>query len=255
MHENFENYISLGYFCEVAQDLEKLGLRNQSSPFDWGISYFPNVIDAIDKCFDGFMDKENLSQNINSRGHYHDNRYHFYFFHDFDKYKSLDEQYPLVREKYYRRIERFINSIQEPTLFVRYISTEELDDNGKSTELVWIENNIDYINNVIKRFNPENEIIYIGDETLISSKIKIYNVPIDENDRVSRSPIINNRELFPILTTVDFPGKEENKIRYIKKDKIKKSYITKIKNKIFRVYQKMFLKEYIHSKTYDVADK
>lgn len=49
MEKNYKNYISLGYFCEVAQDLEKLGLRNQSSPFDWCITYFPNVIDAIDK--------------------------------------------------------------------------------------------------------------------------------------------------------------------------------------------------------------
>ena len=47
--DRFKNYISLGYFCEVAKDLEKLGLRNQSSPFDWVISYFPNVINAIDK--------------------------------------------------------------------------------------------------------------------------------------------------------------------------------------------------------------
>ncbi len=46
--DEFKNYISLGYFCEVAKDLERLGLRNQSSPFDWVISYFPKVIYAID---------------------------------------------------------------------------------------------------------------------------------------------------------------------------------------------------------------
>lgn len=34
----YQNYISLGYFCGVAQDLEKLGLRNTSSPFDWCIT-------------------------------------------------------------------------------------------------------------------------------------------------------------------------------------------------------------------------
>ena len=46
--DEFKNYISLGYFCEVAKDLERLGLRNQSSPFDWVISYFPKVIYATD---------------------------------------------------------------------------------------------------------------------------------------------------------------------------------------------------------------
>lgn len=43
---NYTNYISLGYFCGVAQDLEKLGLRSYSAPFDWGISSFAGVIMA-----------------------------------------------------------------------------------------------------------------------------------------------------------------------------------------------------------------
>ena len=107
---NYTNYISLGYFCEVAQDLEKLGLRNASSPFDWGISYFANVIDAIDKRFDGFLDYENLSQSAFDRSNYHEDKYHFYFFHDFDKYKSLDKQYQSVRDKYWRRINRFLEN-------------------------------------------------------------------------------------------------------------------------------------------------
>lgn len=79
----FINYISLGYFCEVAQDLEKLGLRNQSSPFDWIISYFPSVVDALDKEFEGFMDYGNLSQNTYARNHYREDKYNFYFFHDY----------------------------------------------------------------------------------------------------------------------------------------------------------------------------
>lgn len=37
------NYISLGYFCSIAMDLEKLGLRNESLPFDWVISDFEGV--------------------------------------------------------------------------------------------------------------------------------------------------------------------------------------------------------------------
>ena len=250
---NYTNYISLGYFCEVAQDLEKLGLRNASSPFDWGISYFANVIDAIDKRFDGFLDYENLSQSAFDRSNYHEDKYHFYFFHDFDKYKSLDKQYQSVRDKYWRRINRFLESIKQPTLFVRYISEEELDENGKSKELNWIETNEEYIQNVLRRYNKNNDIVYIGSETLSSSIIKIYHVSRDEGDKVSRSPIYNNKELFPILSSVHFPGKDENCRPYkVKKNKKK---VIKLTTKPIRFLKRTPLKEYEHNKVYHIADK
>ncbi len=254
MNKNYTNYISLGYFCEVAQDLEKLGLRNQSSPFDWGISCFANVIDAIDKEFLGFMDYDNLSQSINERAHYHEDRYQFFFFHDFSKYKSLDKQYKFVKAKYDKRIKRFLQSIKQPTLFIRYISSEELDENNRSKELNWIENNYEYVINVLKRFNPQNDIVFIGDETINSDKIKIYMVPRDKEDKVSRLPIYNNKELFPILSSVNFHGKQENIARYNQKLKKKKSYVNRFKNKVIRCLQRMFLRVYTHSKTYDISD-
>lgn len=34
----FKHYISLGFFCAPAMELEKRGLRNESLPFDWLIS-------------------------------------------------------------------------------------------------------------------------------------------------------------------------------------------------------------------------
>ena len=50
----YKNYISLGYFCNIASDLEELGFRNTSSPFDWEISVFEGVISAIDNRFNNF---------------------------------------------------------------------------------------------------------------------------------------------------------------------------------------------------------
>lgn len=252
MNNIYTNYISLGYFCSIADDLEKLGLRNQSSPFDWGISDFPNVIKTIDTNFKGFMDYDNLSQSVNIRKHYRDDKFKFYFFHDFNEYKSLDAQYDFVKSKYYRRIKRFLESIKQPTLFIRYISTEELDENNKSIELIWIENNYDYILNILKKFNQQNNIIFIGDETLKSDKIKIYTVFKDTDDLVSRLPIYNNKELFPILSSIDFPNKQDNIERYNKKQK---SYTYKIKAKIICFLQKKFLKVYTHSKTYNIPHK
>lgn len=233
----------------------KLGLRNFSSPFDWGISSFSNVITAIDNHFEDFMDYDNLSQSIYYRNHYCDEKYNFYFFHDFSAYESLGEQYKDVYAKYCRRIERFLNKIESPTLFIRYISTESLDDSGKSLELEWIEQNYQYVINVLKRFNSENDIIFIGDETVESELIKIYRVMRDEDDKVSRFPIFNNEELYQYLSSVYFLGKAENKERYIAKEKRKKSLYTRSKNKLLKIYNKKFLTEYTHYKTYDLKDK
>ncbi len=253
--KKYTNYISLGYFCLVAQDLEKMGLRNQSFPFDWAISYFPNVIDVIDKEFTGFMNYDHLSQNVSNRAHYHEDVYHFYSFHYFDKYKSLDSQYESVKNKYDRRIERFLQSIKQPTLFLRYISSEEVDADGKSVELKWIEDNYDYTISVLKRFNKDNDIVFIGDETVKSEKIRIFEVQRDVGDKVSRSPIVNNKELYPILSNVDFCGKQENILRYNKKEKKKKSIINRKKTKAIIVLKNKFCKEYCHSKTYNIIDK
>ena len=69
---DYKNYISLGYFCNVASDLEQLGLRNTSSPFDWVISDFEGVIQAIDNQFSDFMVYDNLIQSEKFRNHYFD---------------------------------------------------------------------------------------------------------------------------------------------------------------------------------------
>ena len=45
------NYISLGYFCSVASELERYGLRGESYPFDWVISDFGGVVEAIQNNF------------------------------------------------------------------------------------------------------------------------------------------------------------------------------------------------------------
>ena len=249
--KNYAHYISLGYFCEVAQDLEKLGLREFSSPFDWVISDFPAVIKAIENGFDGFLNYENLSQNVACRGHYYESKYHFYSFHDFSPYKSLKEQYQGVKEKYVRRINRFLKEIKSPTLFVKYISSENLDSSGKSIELNWIEQNYQYIQDVLKKYNEGNDILFIGDETVVSETIKIYHVLRDKNEKVSKLPIYNNKELYPLLNSIDFPGKEENQQRY----RAKRTFFKRASKKMKRCLQQIFLKEFKYDKTYNIVGK
>lgn len=251
----FENFISLGYFCEVAGDLEKLGLRNTSSPFDWCITDFSKNIELIENRFDDFMNYNNLAQSIENRNHYEDTKYNDFFFHDFTKYKPLNEQYEAVKAKYDRRIKRFLKNIESPTLFVRYISNEEINTNGRSIELEWIENNKDYIDEVLKSYNPNNQIIFIGDSKTHSDKIKIYNVDVDEGDIVSRSPIYNNTELYPIMEKYHVKNQNANRSRYILKQKRKNRFTTKIISKFDNVLDKLVHKEYHHTQTYDIKGK
>lgn len=255
LQKKYNNFISLGYFCEVAEDLEKLGLRNTSSPFDWCITDFKMNIKLIENEFDNFMNIENLSQSRRNRNIYMDTVYNDFFFHDFSKYETLANQYPQVKAKYDRRIRRFLTNIKKPTLFIRYISNEKKNSEGRSIEVEWIENNIDYISRVLKKYNSQNEIVYIGDYDTNSDIVKIYHVQIDKNDLVSRSPIINNEKLLPIIANFHIDGQTYNKNRYLKKENKKRSLITRIKKETRNKYCKLFKKVYIHSKEYDIEGK
>ena len=253
--KNFDNYVSLGYFCEVATDLEKIGLRNTSSPFDWCISQFQSIIRLIEDRFDAFLDRENMAQSIQNRNIYMDQKNSIFFFHDFSQYKPCDVQYETVKEKYTRRISRFLERIQSPTLFVRYISNEIRDDSGKSVELQWIEDHAEDINRTIKKYNAQNSIVFIGDENTNSNRIKIYHVKINENDVVSRSPIFSNKELFPIISQYHVEGQEHNKALYAAKAKKKNSVYTKIKKKIIWLSNELFRKKYNYTSQYDIPNK
>lgn len=242
-----QHYISLGYFCSIATELECLGLRNESSPFDWLISDFEGVILAIKNRFADFVEYDYLKQNRYHHQYYLNTKYNIQFFHDFTQYATLKEQLPMVQKKYQRRIERFYKSISEPTLFVRYISDEYLV-NGISKELLWIEENYDAIIALLKSFNEDNEILFIANEGVTSSKIFIHNVQKDKGDVVNRHPIVNTPSLFEVFNSFDVPEKQDNILRY-KRKKFSR-IVLKVKKEVTTRFQKVFLHEYIHEYQY-----
>lgn len=241
------HYISLGYFCSVASELEKLGLRTESSPFDWVISDFKGVITNIQNHFSDYLDYNFLSQDIHNHAIYKNTKYNISFYHDFNKYTSLKKQLPQVIEKYNRRIERFYKLISAPTLFIRYISDEEVI-NGVSKELLYIEENYEYIIELLKLFNQSNDILFIANDGVSSSKLTIYHVPRDNNDTVARTPICTNPALYRKFSEIEIPNKQKNIERYLKKEKYKKSIYYRSKRKIMSMLKKICLKEYIHEK-------
>lgn len=248
------NYISLGYFCSIASELEKLGLRTESSPFDWVISDFKGVIMALENHFSEYLDYNFLSQNIENHAVYMNVKYNISFYHDFDKYVSLEKQLSKVQEKYNRRINKFYESISNPTLFIRYISDEETI-NGVSKELLYIEENYDQILKLLKSFNEFNEILFIANKGVLSTKFTVYNVLKDNNDTVARNPICKNSVLYKKFSNEEMPDKQRNINRYIKKEKYKKSIYCRVKRKIIAMSKRVCLKEYIHTKQYHDISK
>ena len=241
--------ISLGYFCSVAEGIEKMGLRSASYPFDWVISDFRGVIQAINNHFENLLEYEQLYQSKAHSGRYQNMEYGISFFHDFNPYQSLQEQLPDVQRKYSRRIERFYESVSEPTLFIRYISDED-KINGTSKELLWIEENYELIMQTIKQFNEDNDILFIANEGVVSDTIQIYNVPRDENDTVSRDPIPANSELYTRFQNIACPDKAENIKRYSNRIREKNRLLNRLKIKLISRYKKIFLKKYIHHRQF-----
>ena len=253
--KKFKNVISLGYFCSVARELEKSGLRDASFPFDWLISDFKGVIQCVENGFQDFLDIKYLSQNKNDRSHYKNLKYQFYFFHDFDGFKPLEDQLPEVQAKYKRREDRFFDAIKDSTLFVRYISNEEKTPDGKSAELEWIEQNYDYILSVLKKFNPDNEILFISNEGVLSDKIKIYNVTPDKGKWVAEKFLEKSTALSELFTNFEHKNKDENIKIYLEKRRQKRKIFSALRFLLEPILKKLFCKEYVYSVEYDIKDK
>lgn len=194
--KQYKHIISLGYFCSVALELERLGIRKCSYPFDWCISEWTGVKNTIENHFKDFLTYDYLYQNKAEHSIYR-NKEGISFYHDFNEYQPLSEQIENVKRKYERRIARFYQDICEPTLFIRYISGE----NGMS-EVNEIEKNIQNILCLLKSYNPNNEILFIANAELHSDVIDIFYVEKDKDDVVARRPFEKNRELLNYIGNI-----------------------------------------------------
>lgn len=246
--KKYEHYISLGSFCSVALELERIGLRETSSPFDWLISDFEGVIRAIDNHFADWLNYDNMLQNIEHKMQYKDEFYGCQFFHDFNEIEPLENQIDEVREKYKRRIERFYRIISEPTMFIRYIKNTKTES-GENKELIYIEENYEYILKIIKLYNSNNDIIFIANNEVKSHIIKIYNVEKDKNDVVSRAFLEKNDELKILLCECDYERRDDN-LRIYRRKKRKDNRRKILKRLKKKLNNKEAKEEYLHSRQY-----
>ena len=150
--KTYDFIFGLGRACACSQTLRKAGLQHLSLPWDWIAVDFdhdaPDLLDRVDTICNDFKDWFNredfvyISPNAGpGKDQYKNSRSGVIFLHDFPKGVPLDESFPSIKEKYERRISRFvqlIRSAQRPILIVcmdsPMASPTPLDDCRKARE-------------------------------------------------------------------------------------------------------------------------
>lgn len=150
-HVQYKNCISLGWFCGCASSLSKLGLRSASGPFDWYFSDLWAVLEQIENAFKDFMRRENLKKSTDNHQTFIDTKYGFCCNHDIQE--SFEDEIDEICIKYHKRAQRFLDMITNPTLFIRIVKDEN--------EVNYINRNWKKAENIIKKYNSKNCIIYV----------------------------------------------------------------------------------------------
>lgn len=206
----YKHVISLGWFCSTAEELEKLGLRTASYPFDWILTDWATVTDIINGSFTDFLDREKLFQDAKTVNMYHHrDRQCLTYVHDIDPYESYDREIKKAQEKYGRRLARLKKDICDPCIFLRYIRDQE--------EYQFIEENREAIETWLRGFHPDNQIVYIANEELGQAPF-IWSVQKDGNDSVARTFLAQLPELKGWLLSRSYSFSiKENLKRYHRK--------------------------------------
>ena len=236
-----KNYISLGHNCFVATELEQMGLRSCSMPFDWNRTKWKAIVSSFENEFKGFLEYEKLFQKRTAPHVYKNLDYGIGFFHDFNAYRPLKYQLKSVEKKYRRRIKRFFRYISSPTLFIRYcMDKAELDD---------IASNYSSIEKMIKSYNADNEIAYISHDRIKDEQCSIikniFYIEKKPDEELNEHPISSSHELFDILNNADYPSREINYLFEKKKNSGLKYHI---KRRIKKLKTKRLRKRriYVH---------
>ena len=238
----YESVVSLGYICSVASEIERMGLRTHSGPFDWQACVdFKKRIELIDTHFKEFfenLNEDGLYQMANTPQSYFMKAVGVFLVHDFTMYKSLAEQLPEVRRKYERRVASFYRQIAKKTLFIHYVN--------KDNDVNYINHNIDYIRKVLRKFNPDNEIIFIANTDKHLNVTPTYYVAPDTGDVVARKFLEKNGDLKSFLDNLPFDQKQRRiNLKFHKKKEIKKR-LCKPYRKLKETLDKVFKKTYVH---------
>lgn len=125
--KTYDSIVSLGASCGTTMTLRDLGLQSVSSPFDWtAAAGLADVVAMIEGDFGNWFERDDLVLwNVShEKGVIHrlykNLKTGFGFPHEFSNAEPFERHYEAVREKYERRIARFLSGLgeQKRVLFV-----------------------------------------------------------------------------------------------------------------------------------------
>lgn len=241
MTKEYKHVISLGHACAVAHEMEHLGFRDHSGPFDWLASTrLEPKIDFIKNGFKTFFEDltpQELYQRRVPSAYMMKDKF-LYFIHDFNEYDSLEKQLPAVRAKFERRVKSFYEDVKEPTLFVYYLSDDPEDAK-------WIDENADYIIEVLRSFNPANDILYLADPKVKFAQPCFY-VENDEGSDIAYDFTKKSDEILNFFEHLPYSAEQrERNIAFFKRNQM--GGAKKLKKKIRMIYLRLTHKVYRHS--------
>lgn len=180
---------SIGYNCACASNLNRFHLRKTSGPFDWLYkASFEQRYEILINDFANFLNKDDLEKMEKNSDAIKEDEYCDYyrnkannliFLHDFPVGKSLDVSFDEVKQKYNRRIKRFIENVssKKQVLLVWYalgmktnpetilmLHQQYCKKLNKNVDLLFIENDetMNNANNLEYYKLAENIFVYKG---------------------------------------------------------------------------------------------
>lgn len=139
-------FISLGLTCTVAFQLNNLGIRTKSYPFDWTKLSINKINKVLNNHFDNYSNIKIKKYSNNHNSYLLTNNYNITFAHEL--YEDNDNNINILKNKLINRIKRFNNLKNKNVIFVLL----KLDYK--------INNLLELINN-LKKYIQNFKIIYI----------------------------------------------------------------------------------------------
>ena len=113
------------------------------------------VLYHMETDFKEFLLQENLERYDENPKHFLDKRFGIQFSHE--EYSFINE-YGALKEKYNKRIDKFLEISRRKVCYLRSMVNEE--------DVKYIVTHKDYIRRLIRKHNPDNEIVFLCDGTL-----------------------------------------------------------------------------------------
>ncbi len=157
----FDYFVSLGSACPIASSMGKYGLRSFSGPFDWLVTQdFSWVLHYMETDFKDFLQQENLEEYGGCANYFYDKQSGIRFLHDIE---NFEHEYEKLKDKYDRRIERFLEKTRFKVCYLRSVHTKQ--------DVEYIVRNAEYIEHIIKKNNSDSEIVFLCNNDAIGDSV------------------------------------------------------------------------------------